>query len=219
MRGAERHPGLGHPGAGGVDHGERDAEVGHQRLAVVQHHVLGLDVAVDHPSPVGVVERAGDLGGQPDRVGHRELALAGQPVAKRFTLHVRHHVVEERVRRAGVEERQDVRMLQVGRGLDLGEKAVRADHRGELGPEHLDGHPAVVAQVVTEVDRGHAALAQLPLQAVAVGQGSGEAVEGHWPTFRFSSSNQLSVTTSSLLRFCRPGDLTNANERPSAETL
>ena len=73
-------------------------------------------------------------------------------------------------------------MLQVGGGLDLGEEALGADDGGELGPQHLDRDLAVVLEVVGEVDRGHAALAQLALKAVAVGEGGGEAGEnvGHF---------------------------------------
>jgi hypothetical protein len=54
VRCTERHAGLGHPGPAGLAGGERDAEVGHERLAVVEQDVLGLDVVVDHPVPVGV---------------------------------------------------------------------------------------------------------------------------------------------------------------------
>ena len=52
---------------------------------------------------------------------------------------------------------------------------------GEFGPQHLDGDLAVVLQVLGEVDRGHAARANLPLDGVAVGEGGGEAGElvGH----------------------------------------
>ncbi len=57
VRRAERHAGLGHPAPAGLAGRERDAEVGDQRLAVVQQDVLGLDVAVDHAVAVGVVER------------------------------------------------------------------------------------------------------------------------------------------------------------------
>ena len=72
-------------------------------------------------------------------------------------------------------------MLQIGGRLDLGEEALAADHRGELGPQHLDRDVAVVPEVVREVDGGHAARAELALDAVAVGEGDGEPVEdvGH----------------------------------------
>ena len=178
MRRAERHAGLGHPGAAGLAGGQRDAEVGHQRGAVVQQDVLGLDVAVDHVVAVGVVERGGHLARDPHRVGHRQLLLAVHPVAHRLALDVRHHIEEEAVGLAAVEERQDVRVLQVGGGLDLAEEPLGADHGGEFRPQHLDRHLAVVLEVLRQVDRGHAAGAELALDAVAVGQGLGQA--GQW---------------------------------------
>ena len=69
-------------------------------------------------------------------------------------------------------------MLQVGGGLDLAEEPLGADHGGELGPQHLDRDLAVVLEVLGEVDGGHAALAELALDAVAVGQRGGEAGSG-----------------------------------------
>ena len=56
-----------------------------------------------------------------------------------------------------------------------------AEDGGQLGPEHLERHLAVVAHVVGEVDRGHAALAHLALEAVAVGEGGAQVRErlGH----------------------------------------
>ena len=98
VRGAEGHAGLGHPGAAGLAGRQRDTEVGHQRATVVQQDVLRLDVAVDHPVAVGVVERAGDLGRDPDGIVDRELLLAAQPVAQRFAFHERHHIVRGRSR-------------------------------------------------------------------------------------------------------------------------
>ena len=74
-------------------------------------------------------------------------------------------------------------MLEVGGELDLGQEPLGADDGGELGPKHLERDPAVVAEVLGEVDGGHAAGADLPLEAVAVGQGGLEPAEqlGHGP--------------------------------------
>jgi len=174
VRRAERHPGLRHPGAG-AGGGERDAEVGHQRAAVVQQDVLRLDVAVDDPLPVGVVKRARHLAGDPHRIGDRQLLLPRQPVPQRFPLHVRHHVEQEAVGLAAVVQRQDVGVLEVGGGGDLGDEALGADHGGQFGAEDLDGDLAPVLEVLGEVHGGHAAGAELPLDAVAVGEGGGEA--------------------------------------------
>ena len=61
-------------------------------------------------------------------------------------------------------------MLQRRDGLDLAQEPLGADHGGELGLEDLDGDLAVVLEVLGEVDRGHAARAELALDAVAVGK-------------------------------------------------
>ena len=76
-------------------------------------------------------------------------------------------------------------MLEAGGGFDLGEEAVAADDGAELGVEDLDGDLAAVLQVFGEVDGGHAALAELALKAVTVGEAGGECggwgrVVGHW---------------------------------------
>jgi hypothetical protein len=62
--------------------------------------------------------------------------------------------------------------------LDLPEEPLRADLEGDLGAQHLERHLAVVLQVLGEVHGGHAALAQLALDAVAVRQGPGETISG-----------------------------------------
>ena len=62
-------------------------------------------------------------------------------------------------------------MLEVGGDLDLGQEPLGAEHGGQLGAQHLERDLAVVPQVVREVDGGHAARAELALDAVAVGEG------------------------------------------------
>ena len=69
-------------------------------------------------------------------------------------------------------------MLQVGDRLDLAQEPLGADDGGELGPQHLDGDLAAVLEVVGEVDRRHAALAELALDAVAVGDQGLQPVNG-----------------------------------------
>ena len=93
---------------------------------------------------------------------------------------------------ARVVEWEDVGVMQSGGDLDLPEKSLRPQDPRQLGTQHLDGHPPVVLEILGEVDRGHAALAQLALKPVAVGQGRGEPVErgAHLPT---SSALQMSL--------------------------
>ena len=120
-------------------------------MPAVQQDVLRLDVPVDDAVPVGVVEGAGDLGGYPDRIGDGELFLAIQPIPKALPLDERHHIEKEGIRRPRIEQRQDMRVLQVGGGLDLRQEAVGPDHRGELGAQHLDRNFAIVFQVLRQI--------------------------------------------------------------------
>ena len=62
-------------------------------------------------------------------------------------------------------------MLQVGGGLDLLQKPLGADDRGELGAKHLDGDLAIVPLILGQVHRRHATGTECPLDRVAIGEG------------------------------------------------
>ena len=128
--------------------------------------------------PVRVVQRVCHGSGDAHRLVHGELMLAVDPVPERLALDVRHHVEQEAVRLAGVEEREDVGVLQVGRRLDLGDEPLAADHCRELGLEDLERHAALVSDVLGQVDRGHAALTDLALDPVSTFQGCVQASGG-----------------------------------------
>ena len=175
---AEGEPGLGDATAAGVGDGEGDAEVGDDRLPGLEQDVLGLQVAVDDAAGVGVVEGAGEEGGEAHGFIHRQLSLACQACAQGLAArHTASRSTATPVVSSGVEQRQQVGVLKVGGDLDLGEEALGADDGPEFGLEDLDGDEAIVLEVVREVDGGHAALPELALNAVAVGQGLREAVE------------------------------------------
>ena len=166
-------------------HGRGHAEIGDDRLAVLEQDVLRLDVAVDHALAVGVVQGERHLARDPQGDGHGELALPLEPAAQRFAAQVRHDVVEQAVGHAGIEQRQDVRMGEPGNDADLAQEPLGLDRGGELRMHHLEGDVAVVPEVVREIHGGGAAPAQedwaavgLPLDAIAVGQGCGETF-GH----------------------------------------
>ena len=144
----------------------------------MEEDVFRLDVAVDDAVAVRVVERVGDLGGDPQRVLDRELLLAIQPVAQRLAVDERHDVEHRAVHLSRVVQGEDVRMLQVGGGADLGEEPRAADDRGELGLEDLHGDLAVVPEVVGEEDGGHPPRADLALDAVSVRERGGEERAG-----------------------------------------
>ena len=101
--------------------------------------------------------------------------FAVKPGAEGLAFDKRHHVVQQAIGTAGVEERQDVGVLQRRGELDLLEEALAAEHGAEFGAEDLDGDPAAVLHVLGEVDRGHPARTNLPLDAVAIGEGLDQA--------------------------------------------
>jgi hypothetical protein len=168
---ADAQPRLGQARPARRSHRERDAEVPHDRLPRLDQDVRGLDVAVDHAVLVRVFERARHRHREAYRLVHGQLLLAVQAIPERLAFHERHHVEEEAGGLAGVVQRQDVRVLEVGGGLDLGQEALAADDGRELGLEHLYRDLPVVPQVSREIDLGHATFAELPLDVIATGQG------------------------------------------------
>ena len=112
LRRAEREAGLRHPLPAGRLHRERDAEIGDERVAVLQQDVLRLDVAVNHGAAVRVAQRVGDFARNAHGVVHRQLALAFEPRAQRLAGDERHHIVQQPIGLATVEQRQYVRMLE-----------------------------------------------------------------------------------------------------------
>ena len=76
-------------------------------------------------------------------------------------------------------------MPQVSRRGDLAQEALRPQGGGQLGTQDLHGDFSAVLEILGLVDCGHAALSQLPLDAVAIGEGGAEAVQlvgrhGEW---------------------------------------
>jgi hypothetical protein len=88
-------------------------------------------------------------------------------------------------------------VLQVGRRADLYEEPLGADDGRELGLEDLHRDVAPVLEVLGQVHRGHTAGAELAQDAVAVGEGGGQALHGgtHRGTRARSSAVKFCTTT------------------------
>ena len=91
----------------------------------------------------------------------------------------------------GVEDRENVRVVEPGGEVDLAEKPLGTQGGSQFGVEHLERDRSVVPEIAREVDRGHAAAAELALEHVAVGQGGLEPLKGlgqrdlsEWGIFR-----------------------------------
>jgi len=93
---------------------------------------------------VSIVESVGYHGGNAQRLIDWKLTFTLQPLAERFTLHIRHDEVGKTVRLTGVYEGHDMGVFELGDGLYLAQEAVRTDGGGQLGMQDLDGNLAVI---------------------------------------------------------------------------
>src|SRR2546430_16344938 len=64
-----------------------------------------------------------------------------------------------------------MRMGEARRDLDLAQEALGTEGSRQLGTEHLDRDGAAVLQVLGQIDRRRAPVAQLPVDRVPIGQG------------------------------------------------
>lgn len=147
-------------GAGGGADCASEAEVSHLDLpARVDQHVLRFDVAVDDARLVGRRDRQQDLLHDPQCSGGRQWCLGSEGVTQRAASRdVLHRKKEHTAVLALVVDADDVGVGQSRRGARLADEPLseRLVVRQGLG-HHLEGHPAVQAQVGRLVDRRHAA--------------------------------------------------------------
>src|SRR5450631_262669 len=161
--GAHEHPGLGElrrvAGMG-------DAEVDDDRVAVVQHDVARLQVAVHAPGRVHGHQRLGQPAGQPRKRPGRQRPVLAHHVVQGVARHVPGHDVGELAGHVRVEHLGDERAMDPAHRLDLaGQAAAGVRLLGDPGVQDLDrDHPAI--PVAGQVDRSHATFADPLTQAV-----------------------------------------------------
>src|SRR5262245_1480433 len=106
---------------------------------------------MNDPLTVRIFQRAGQGQGYVHRLVDRQLLLAIEPGTQRLSLDIRHYVIEQSVRTTGVEQRQEVRVLQVGRDPNLGQESVCTEKSAELWSKNFQCDFAVVLQVPGQV--------------------------------------------------------------------
>ena len=115
---------------------------------------------------VSVIQRLGDLAQNVQHLTRREPPALALPAVHLGTqvsaLDVLHHDVVSAFESAIIENSDDVRVAQGSRGLSLSLKAVGKDGVvAQRPPQQLDGYVTLEGKVVSFVDLGHAALADL----------------------------------------------------------
>jgi hypothetical protein len=70
-----------------------------------------------------------------------------------------------------------VGMVELGGNADFPQESLASQDGREFGPHDLYCDIAVMLEVVRQVDRGHATLAQLPFDCVSIGQGRLQTLE------------------------------------------
>ena len=99
-----------------------------------------------------------------------------QPRPQRLSFHVRHDVEQEITGLAGIEQRENVRVGETRRDLDLAQESLGADFRGQFWSERLEGDLPVMALIPGEEDDCHPTLTELPLNGVSAAQAFLEAL-------------------------------------------
>src|SRR5205823_12358364 len=82
---------------------------------------------------------------------------------------------EEPARLAGVVQGEDMGMGEARRDLNLAQEALGTEGGRQLGTEHLDCDGAAVLQVLGQIDRRRAPVAELPVDRVPIGQSAAQA--------------------------------------------
>ena len=116
--------------------------------------------------------------GHADGVGDGERSLLFQPPPQGVSHDEGHDVEEKAVDLSRVVQGQNVGVGQVGDGLDLQEEALGAQGPGHARIHHLHRHQPMVLQILGQVDRCHPALAQLPIDTIAVREGGSQPIFG-----------------------------------------
>ena len=178
----------------------RNAEVGEEHVAIGHQHVVGLDVAMNDAARVGMGEGVRQLAKDPDGLGERQPAGAAKPLLQGLAVDERHHEVERRPVGSRVEQRQDVWMLELCGGLDLGQKTVGADDGRDVRLQNLDRDVTIVFQIASEIDDAHSAFAQLVQHAVWADGFTNHRVHLCWASARRTRRASASVLAGRSVR-------------------
>ncbi len=135
--------------------------------APAQHHVLRLDVAVDHSVLVCLAQRGADLAQDMQHPTRRHRTGLRDELRERHAVQIFHNVIRPAFARAPeVVDAHGVRMQELARELHFALEAVDELVGGDVLLQDLDRRGPLEHRVAREIDRCHAAFADLALERV-----------------------------------------------------
>ena len=111
------------------------------------------------------------------RIRDGQCAPSPQSRAKGFTVDVRHDVIQKTIRRTGREQRNDVRILQPGRDLDLTTKPLDAYFLRNCLRECLDDDLSIETKLAGNEYPAHPASGDFPFDSVVRPYGGIQSLE------------------------------------------
>ena len=152
-----------------------DAEVGDLHLARRRDEdVAGLHITMNNAIAMREAKRCGNVGGDFGGAVGMQRAFGANDFGKRTAFDIFHNDEIRAVLLTPVVDRDDVRLVEIGGSLRLAtepfnERCIACMHSAE----HLDRHRAVKQKVASEIDVGHPASRQLPVQFVSIVENCG----------------------------------------------
>src|SRR5688572_18045706 len=113
-----------------------------------------------------------------ERVSQRELSLAVETIAQRYTLDEGRHVKELVARRSRIVERKNVGVRELTRDFDLTSETFRAHRLRELAVQQLQGDIAVMLDVASTIHDSGTAATDLFSNLVALREDGTDKIRG-----------------------------------------
>ena len=157
---SDRHASGGQSRVASVSERTSDAEIRHHRTSglVVDDDVVRLDITVDDVAIVRVSERFGDFSQNATHLYGWHWTVLLQAHAEVVALDVRHDEVDEIVALFDGVDRNDVRVIQLGRGLGFAQESLtNVGAEAQLRRQHFDRDLALQPFVTRAVHDAHAA--------------------------------------------------------------
>src|SRR4029453_7197602 len=187
-------------------------------MSAAEQDVLGLDITVDDPVPMGVLERVGRLPSDSHGFVDANLALAIEPLAEALALDKRHREPQVTVRVPRVVDAENMRMLKPCRKADLLLESLNSQGRADFRMENLEWDRPIVTEILGEKDRRKPAPSEFAFDTILTGQQTREGVANQQWMPPASGTNAVSLQRKEELVLPQPeGQKAGPNNYPPEE--